>query len=185
MKILQRRKTRLLAFLKFFNIKMLTKSKNTELSEEFIVMWRNEQSLWDVMSSLFRERSEKRQKLEKIEILDWDTQKQPMEAFIKKGVSKTFSQEKFTKKNLCQIPFLIMLQVWLLAQVFSCEFCEIFSEHLFYWTPPGECFWIPWRSLNFSYVFKWVLKLLSLASPSYRRLMTAMTSGVHWVGGIS
>ena len=70
MKILQRRKTRLLAFLKFFNIKMLAKSKNTELSEEFIVMWRKEQSLWDVMSSLFRERSEKRQKLEKIEILD-------------------------------------------------------------------------------------------------------------------
>ena len=28
-----------------------------------------------------------------------------------------------------------------LAQVFSCEFCEIFEENLFYRTSLGECFW--------------------------------------------
>ena len=28
----------------------------------------------------------------------------------------------------------------ILAQVFSCEFCEIFLEHLFYRTPPDDCF---------------------------------------------
>ena len=28
----------------------------------------------------------------------------------------------------------------ILAQVFSCEFCEIFLEHLFYRTPPHDCF---------------------------------------------
>ena len=38
---------------------MLANSKKIELSERFIVMWREEQSLWDVMSSLFREKNEK------------------------------------------------------------------------------------------------------------------------------
>ena len=27
-----------------------------------------------------------------------------------------------------------------LAQVFSCEFCEIFKNTFFYRTPPGDCF---------------------------------------------
>ena len=34
---------------------MSAKSKKTELNEEFIAMWREEQSLWDAMSLLHRE----------------------------------------------------------------------------------------------------------------------------------
>ena len=37
-----REKSRLLAFLIFLNIKMSAKSKKIELSDEFIVMWREE-----------------------------------------------------------------------------------------------------------------------------------------------
>ena len=37
-------------FLIFLNIKMLANSNKIELSEEFIVMWREEQTLLDVMS---------------------------------------------------------------------------------------------------------------------------------------
>ena len=67
--------------------------------------------------------------------------------FCKKGVLRNFA--KFTGKHLCQSLFLIKLQASglqqacnfikkkTLAQVFSCEFCEIskntfFTEHL--WT---------------------------------------------------
>ena len=70
MEMLQRRKTRLLVFLILLNNKMSAKSKKIELIEEFIAMWREEQSLWDVLPPLFRERNEKDKKLEKIEILD-------------------------------------------------------------------------------------------------------------------
>ena len=35
-------------FLIFLNIKMSAKSNKIELSEEFMVMWREEQTLWDV-----------------------------------------------------------------------------------------------------------------------------------------
>ena len=75
-------------FLIFFNIKISAKSKNIELNEEFIAMWRKEQSLWDVMCPLHRERNEKRQKLEKIEILDSEAavrrfpRKTPVLAFL-------------------------------------------------------------------------------------------------------
>ena len=46
-------------FLIFLNIKMSVKSKKIELNEEFIAMRREKQSLWDVMSILFRDRNEK------------------------------------------------------------------------------------------------------------------------------
>ena len=39
-------------FLVFFNIKMLAKSNKIELSERFMVMWREEQILWDVSLSI-------------------------------------------------------------------------------------------------------------------------------------
>ena len=39
-------------FLIFLNFKMSAKSKKFELKEEFIAMWREEQSPWDVMSPL-------------------------------------------------------------------------------------------------------------------------------------
>ena len=60
-------------------------------------------------------------------------QKQPPDVFFKKkGVIRNFS--KFTGKHLCQKLF---FKKETLAQVFSCEFCEIstntfFTEHL--WT---------------------------------------------------
>ena len=38
---------------------MSAKPKKIELSEEFIAMWREEQSLWDVMSPLYRDKNEK------------------------------------------------------------------------------------------------------------------------------
>ena len=44
---------RFLALLISLNIEISAKSKKIELNEEFIAMWREEQSLWDVMSPLF------------------------------------------------------------------------------------------------------------------------------------
>ena len=38
---------------------MLAKSNKIELSEEFIVMWREKQTLWDVMSPSYRDKNEK------------------------------------------------------------------------------------------------------------------------------
>ena len=56
---------------------------------------------------------------------------------VKKGVPRNFA--KFTGKHLCQIPFLIKMQVsgtgvflWIL---------QIFYEHLFYRAPLGDCFY--------------------------------------------
>ena len=52
-------------------------------------------------------------------------EKQPSVGFFKKGVMRSFA--KFTRKHLCQ-------KSETLAQVFSCEFCQIckkafFAEH--------------------------------------------------------
>ena len=68
---------------------------------------------------------------------DKGIQKQPPEVFYKKGVLKNFT--KFTGKHLYQSLFLIKLQASdlqlygkeTLAQVFSCEFCEIFKNTFF------------------------------------------------------
>ena len=38
---------------------MSAKSNKIEFSEEFMVMWREEQTLWDVMSPLYRDKNEK------------------------------------------------------------------------------------------------------------------------------
>ena len=62
--------------------------------------------------------------------------------FCKKGVLKNFA--KFTGKHLCQSFFfnkvvslrpVTLLKKVTLAQVFSCEFCEIFKNIFFYRTP--------------------------------------------------
>ena len=58
-------------------------------------------------------------------------EKQPPEVFYKKGVLKNFA--KFTGKHQCQSLFFNKKET--LAQVFSCEYCEIFkntfyAEHL-------------------------------------------------------
>ena len=72
----------------------------------------------------------------RIFIFSLDYQKQPPEVFCKKDVLRNFT--KFTGKHLCQSLFfnkIVGLET--LAQVFSCEFCEmsknIFSiEHLWW-----------------------------------------------------
>ena len=46
-------------FLIFFNIEMLAKSNKIELSEGFMVMWREEQTLWGVISPSYRGKNEK------------------------------------------------------------------------------------------------------------------------------
>ena len=56
--------------------------------------------------------------------------------FSKKGVLRNFT--KLTGKHLCQSLFLIKLQAIkkeTLAQVFSCEFCEISKNTFFHRTP--------------------------------------------------
>ena len=52
------------------------------------------------------------------------------ELFCKKGVLRNFA--KFTGKHLCQSLF---FNKETLAQVFSCEFCEISKNTFFYRTP--------------------------------------------------
>ena len=46
----------------FLNIKVSAKSNKIELRK---VVWKEEQTVWDVMSSLHRNKNEKRQKFEK------------------------------------------------------------------------------------------------------------------------
>ena len=59
---------------------------------------------------------------------------------MKKGVLRNFT--KFTGKHLCQsfffnkVPGLNFIEKDTLAQVFSCEFCEISKNNFFYRTPP-------------------------------------------------
>ena len=76
-------------------------------------------------------------------------QKQTPEVFYKKVVLRNFAK-KFSGKHLCQSLFFnivaglrpaTLLKKVALAQVFSCEFCEIskitsFTEH--YWTATSE-----------------------------------------------
>ena len=57
--MLQRRKTSFERLLIFFNIKMSTKSNKIELIEEFMAMWREEQTLWDVMFPFYPEKIKK------------------------------------------------------------------------------------------------------------------------------
>ena len=53
------------------------------------------------------------------------------EVFCKKGVLRNFT--KFTGKHLCKSFFFIKKET--LAQVFSCEFCEISKNTFYYRTP--------------------------------------------------
>ena len=64
------------------------------------------------------------------------------EVFCRKGVLGNFA--KFTGKHLCQSLFFnkvtgqaySFIKKEILAQVFSCEFCEISKNTYFYRTPP-------------------------------------------------
>ena len=44
---------------------MSAKSNKIKLSEELIAMWREEQTLWDVMFPLYRDKNEKDKSLKK------------------------------------------------------------------------------------------------------------------------
>ena len=67
------------------------------------------------------------------------------EVFCKEGVLKNL--QNLQENTYSRVTFLIKLQVSAcdfikketLAQVFSCEFCEISRTR----APPGDCFWIP------------------------------------------
>ena len=61
---------------------------------------------------------------------------------IKRGVLKNFA--KFTGKHLCQSPEAWGLQLYLKTDSSASVFLRIsrnFQEHLFYRTPPADCFW--------------------------------------------
>ena len=66
MGILQTRKTRLLKDLIFLNIKMSAKSNKIELIEELTAMWREEETLWDVMFPLYPDKNEKDKSLKRM-----------------------------------------------------------------------------------------------------------------------
>ena len=44
----------------------MAKSNKIELSEELMVMWRLEQTLWDVMPALYQDKNEKRKSLKRM-----------------------------------------------------------------------------------------------------------------------
>ena len=44
----------------------MAKSNKIELSEELMVMWRLEQTLWDVMSALYQDKNKKRKSLKRM-----------------------------------------------------------------------------------------------------------------------
>ena len=61
------------------------------------------------------------------------------DVFCKKGVLRNFA--KFTGKHLCQSLYFDkvagnFIKIETLAQVFSCEFCEISKNTFYYRTPP-------------------------------------------------
>ena len=44
----------------------MAKLNKIEVSEEFMVMWRQEQTLWDVMSSLYQNKNEEEKSLKRM-----------------------------------------------------------------------------------------------------------------------
>ena len=62
-----------------------------------------------------------------------------LEVFCRKGVRRNFAN--LTGKHLCLRLFLNKVVVLRhLAQVFCCEFCEIYKKHLFLQNSSGDCF---------------------------------------------
>ena len=60
------KKNKTLKDLIFLNIKMSAKSNKIELSEEFMAMWREEQTLWDAMFPLYPDKNEKDKSLQRM-----------------------------------------------------------------------------------------------------------------------
>ena len=84
-------------------------------------------------------------KFESTKIITWN-----IEVAQTCSVRKVFSEilQKSQENTCARVSILIKLQAWAcsfikketLAQVFSCDFCEISKEHLFHRTPLGDCF---------------------------------------------
>ena len=78
-----------------------------------------------------------------------------LEVFCKNGVLKNFA--KFTGKNLYGSLFFDKVVACKSAtltkedpiNLFSCEFCEVFKEHLFYRTSVNGCFCANWKHFWF------------------------------------
>ena len=72
----------------------------------------------------------------KVSVLSRLSRSSHPEVFCKKGVLRNFA--KFTGKPLCQSLFFnkVPSKKGTLAQVFSCEFCEISKDTFSYKTPP-------------------------------------------------
>ena len=50
----------------FLDIRISAKSNKIELSEEFMAMWREEQTLWDAMFPLYPNKNEKDKSLQRM-----------------------------------------------------------------------------------------------------------------------
>ena len=103
----------------------------------------------------------------------WFFQKQPPEAFCKKGVVKNFA--KFTGNTFARV-FFTKLQT--LAQLFSCEFCEIFkstfcTEHL--WMTASVLLF----QFNFFVLYITVIAMMS-AAPEVFKITKHKRRGVTW-----
>ena len=60
------KKNKTLKDLIFLNIEMSAKLNKIDLSEEFMAMWREEQTLWDVMFPLYPDKNEKDKSLKRM-----------------------------------------------------------------------------------------------------------------------
>ena len=97
-------------FLIFLNIKMSAKLNKIELSEEFMVMWREEQTLWDVMSPLYQDKNEK----------DKNFRSSHQMHSVRKGVIRNFGRPA----TLLKITY--MWRRWGTPQ----NFCSVFIDEL-------------------------------------------------------
>ena len=87
------------------------------------------------------------------------------EMFCQKGFLRNFA--KFTRKHLCQGVFFIKKAT--VAQVFFCEFCEIFKNTFFHRTPPVAASEEAMKKIKFSLLSstRWNCSLTSELKESF------------------
>ena len=64
----------------------------------------------------------------------------PFFALLKVATGSVLRKKMFSKNLQIYEKTPVPTKKETLAQLFSCEFCEMFKEHLFYRTPPGDYF---------------------------------------------
>ena len=64
--------------------------------------------------------------------------------FLRGGIHGRYSVRNCVPRNFLSRLRPATLLKRRLAQMFSCDFCENFWKNLFYRTPPGDCFWMPY-----------------------------------------